>query len=763
MFRNQRNHFDESDSTRYNRMTENLESDVTESSKALMQRFGYAGLGIVFTALALTIWNQAGYLSIQSILVESLLLLVGGLYSLFAVTALTNGSEKSTLLLIPAMVSTAVVLFWLWKTMPAFGTDEIAIDYYSAYIFLHGVNPYLPQTTSGVFAAFHVPDYYITPLQNGGTVTALGYPALSFLILLPLSALGVQRPSLVLVFFELGLFLFFIIHYRRQKMGYMIPIVVFSLLAYTEYLFFAAGGVTDIVWVLFTLVGLFFLAEGRAAMGGVFLGLAVSYKQIPIFLLPFIIWFVYRERLGTKKFIIALVGTFVVLNGYFIAAQPQSWLNGVLSPETSPLIGIGVGLSQLSFTGLYFIPPWYFELSLALVFLGCFAVYVHRYDTFKWAFFVFPAIVLLLNFRVLDNYIMYWPLFGIAVLPLLLRHDSMRRNELRTVKPGSAKIGLVMFTIILLSTSLVLGAIIVHNTTAEGITVDKISGLSDPFQIPNYVTEMNVTLSYEGPLQETSVNFRVFTNGSIENANGLLWTALENNTISSGETKSFSIIPLTSVDLLPVHTEFDVVAYSGQSQGNLVDVVQQNSTVLISNPGFAYFDPSSMSFPGWQTSLSDTKSFIEPTFSPNGVALDIVPQGAGVWSSAQISQSIDLNALADLNATLNYNVTSAGSIQSEVSESGWPVQMVGVEFAFNGALQQIWLGYNSSVPSRIYTPNADLVVILSNQSTVSLRFVLQIAREMQWSTNDVQLILVVASQISKSPMAATFSDFTISS
>ena len=126
-------------------------SPVDPRSRDLCRRIGVAGLGIVFSALALTIWNQSGYLGIGNVIVESYLLFVAAFYSMLSVIPPPRWRGGSLLVMLPAFVSTAIVLFWLWKGMPAFGTDELAIDYFSAYAFLHEVNHYLSQSVSGAF------------------------------------------------------------------------------------------------------------------------------------------------------------------------------------------------------------------------------------------------------------------------------------------------------------------------------------------------------------------------------------------------------------------------------------------------------------------------------------------------------------------------------------------------------------------------------------------------------------------------------------
>ena len=56
-------------------------------------------------------------------------------------------------------------------------TDEFLIDLYSAMQFMHGLNPYNPATTAGVFLYFKSfnMDLNVTPTMYGKDITILGY------------------------------------------------------------------------------------------------------------------------------------------------------------------------------------------------------------------------------------------------------------------------------------------------------------------------------------------------------------------------------------------------------------------------------------------------------------------------------------------------------------------------------------------------------------------------------------------------------------
>ena len=88
------------------------------------------------------------------------------------------------------LIMLASFLFWAYFQIlqnPAYGTDEMAFDQYSAQLFLHGVNPYL-HSMAPSFNLFQVNPNSYTWMVSGKPVTSLSYPALAFLLYIPFMA-----------------------------------------------------------------------------------------------------------------------------------------------------------------------------------------------------------------------------------------------------------------------------------------------------------------------------------------------------------------------------------------------------------------------------------------------------------------------------------------------------------------------------------------------------------------------------------------------
>ncbi|HLN18253.1 MAG TPA: hypothetical protein VK277_16050 [Acidimicrobiales bacterium] len=356
----------------------------------------------------------------------SLAVVVLGLWGLGTVLASWYPGEVDPRLATALAWATLAIIvgaFFLWSylqvvAVPAYGTDEIAFDQFAAQLLLHGHNPYT-HSMAPAFSLFHVsPDGY-TFLLNGRPVTSLSYPALSFLAYLPFLWLGWSTQVAVavnVIAWALGIVLTFVLLPKELR---PLAIVVGSLSVYIGY---AVGGVTDALFVPL-LVGAvyawdrFATTRGPLAWRGpILLGLAMAVKQTPWLLLPFLAAGVGLEarrrstvedgwRVAGGYVAIALLA-FLVPNLPFILANPHAWLTGVFTPIASHTVPAGQGLVGLSlYLGLGGGSLAAYTVTLVVVFVVLFFVYLVTYPALKvWAV-ALPAVVLFFSARSFGSYL----------------------------------------------------------------------------------------------------------------------------------------------------------------------------------------------------------------------------------------------------------------------------------------------------------------------------------------------------------------------
>ena len=308
------------------------------------------------------------------------------------------------------------VIQWLYD--PSYGTDAVAFDQYAAMLALHGSNPYV-HSMAPSFAMFHVPAIFHTYRLDGTTVDALSYPAGSFLPYLPLLAAGVtvQAANIVDLAFWIGAMVL-LWRLLPREIGWAAGVIG----AATVYVGFIIGGLNDALFVPFVLVAAYRwdrfvdpdVSWWRRWAGPLALGAAMSVKQTPWFLAPYLLvalWLEARARgLRPGPVVLRYAGAagavFLSVNLPYVLADPRAWATGALVPFLDPTIPDGQGLINLAvFHGIGGGDlRWYTLLGMGFVLLGLAALAL-RYDALKRAWVPLVALSFYLPTRSFGSYL----------------------------------------------------------------------------------------------------------------------------------------------------------------------------------------------------------------------------------------------------------------------------------------------------------------------------------------------------------------------
>jgi uncharacterized membrane protein len=370
-------------------------------------------------------FRLAGYLTFGTWLAIPVVLL--GLTGLLAmVTAwLPRGTlsgqrlrQLDLVVLVAVVIALGLWCYFQIYIAPDYGTDEVAFDQYAAQLALHGINPYL-HSMAAAFPLFHVSPNGYTFLLDGRPVTKLSYPALAFEQYLPLLAMGIKTQAAVwtdVAAWALGAAVLYMV--LPRKLAPLAAIVV-SLDVFTGY---AVGGVTDFLFMPL-LIGAaagwdrFAWTRGPAAWRGpILMGLAMSVKQTPWLIFPFVVAGIVMEsrrlrdgaqglRDGLRYLGIAAVA-FLVPNLPYLLNAPHAWLSGILTPITAQTVPAGQGLVSLSLSlplGGGSLQDY--SAAAVVVFLGLLACYLASYTVLKPAAFLLPSIVLFFATRSFGSYL----------------------------------------------------------------------------------------------------------------------------------------------------------------------------------------------------------------------------------------------------------------------------------------------------------------------------------------------------------------------
>jgi hypothetical protein len=331
---------------------------------------------------------------------------------------------------------------------PGYGTDEIAFDQYAATLGRHGLDPYV-HSMAPSFNLFRVPPDGFTYTLSGVPVTQLSYPALSFLPYIPFLALGWSTQLAVglnVAAWIVSILLLFALLPRRFRAA---ALVLGSLTTYVAY---AVGGVTDVLYVPLLIGAAYrwnrFPAEHgwRKWRGPVLLGLAMSVKQEPWLLLPFLAVAVFLEadaRLGTARrvrvgvtYVAAALAAFALPNLPYLVAGPRAWFRGVLTPFVDHAVPTGQGAIGLSvFLRLGGGSLTAYSVFTVVLLVALLAVFAATYPVLRPLAFLMPCIVLFFAVRSFSSYIVW-------MLPVaLLAAVTSWRDKETAAEPEPSGVG----------------------------------------------------------------------------------------------------------------------------------------------------------------------------------------------------------------------------------------------------------------------------------------------------------------------------------
>jgi len=426
----------------------------------------------------------------------AVLLVLGGTAGvLWALVGVDRCSRHQRRMVGWAMVALALVAFGVWSYFqvvlaPAYGTDEIAFDQYAAQLALHGLNPYL-HSMAPAFSLFHVSPDGATFTLSGAPVTKLSYPALSFLVYLPLLVLGLHAQAAIwlnVAAWGLGTVLLYGLLPLPLAPA---AVVVGSLSLGVAY---AVGGVTGVLFLPLLLGAVlgwdaFGRVRGwRSWRGPVLLGLAMAIKQTPWPVLLFFLVGIAVEanadggaRLAlrrTGQYLLLCAGAFLVPNVLYLVWSPRAWLEGVLAPFSAHLVPAGFGFVALVvYDGLGGGSLSAFTVAAVLTLLALLAVYLVGYRRLKPLAVLLPGVAYLVSDRSFASHVV--ALIPAAVLAAVTVRPAPRivlgERHWRavTLGAGALTVGPLLWALGS-SPPLALQVVSIH-TTGQLATVDRVT------------------------------------------------------------------------------------------------------------------------------------------------------------------------------------------------------------------------------------------------------------------------------------------------
>ena len=322
---------------------------------------------------------------------------------------------------------------------PQYSNDGTSLDTNAAILLVEGHNPYTDSNIINVVREFPVEAYWTTPLRVGQFANRLeypsasdfrsvlatdlkagsapefesrvSYPALSFLTLVPFVWLNIYN---VLAFYLLCYIVLVAIAWKFVRTELRPWILLFSL-ANVSMVISVASGNLDVFNILLIVVA--WLLRERGWWSALFLGLALSSKQISWFFVPFyaiMIWRQYNIMESVRRLSIAAIVA-LLTNLPFILWNFQAWIAGVMAPMADPMFPQGVGIVGLSTTPLLpFFPQLVYNVLELVAMLVVLIWYWRLCEERPEAAMVLAIIPLFFAWRSLSSY------FNCVAFPLFI-------------------------------------------------------------------------------------------------------------------------------------------------------------------------------------------------------------------------------------------------------------------------------------------------------------------------------------------------------
>ena len=707
-------------------------------------KFKYLLLGVVYSIVPFGTLYTISYLNLAAI-INGWLLFITGIICILYFLIFPENKKFINMVTFAGLIFITVQFFLVIANLYGNATtDEIIIETYAAKIFLQGKDPYVNSNMVEVFK--FITPIFGTPMLNGNNVYFLLYPGMSVLAFVPFVYLNLPDYT-ALYFFSILLLLFTVIYLKKNNMADNIPYLTLIVAMDIAFVALSLSGSTDVIFMFF--MTLSYIYRKNTKFSGAMYGLAISAKQLPIIALPFMLYLIYREKGKSMKhivfFILGAIFTFLLTNLPFILMQPHDWMRNMIEAEFQPIIGIGVGFSEIAFAGFVNIPSKVFTILFLTTALICMLVYIRFYDRIKYALFVFPAIIFLFNFRLLTTYIFDWIILDLLAYvdfykekeQTRLLNPSQQRNtysisslDLKKLKSFIKKNSSFLLVLIIIFAGGA-SAVVYESMQLSGthiFVINSVSNVSDPIDVSGYITSMDVSITYNpasGMNLSSPVFFRIIPSTSTgSNFNSLIWRS--NHNINYG-MNNVTITPTIALYFLPDNSNFRIQAYYNfQSLFYSSGTVSLKQNTTFPNYGMMYptYTPSNP-YPGWTLNQGEKQfSYILKNglnVTGNGANMSLI-NSAGTSSMKLTDEPANLTYLSTNNKILRFdgNYTGEGTILSIKSGIVTPVLFYGINITFNNTFS-IFVGFNSTAKNTSVYDSINSIYIITSNFTINFR------------------------------------------
>ena len=252
--------------------------------------------------------------------------------------------------------------------------DAVTAPHRAAELLLRGEDPYRTFDLPQALAEFGLDPQLVTHYADGSVMHVYNYPALSFLVVAPFVASGLDDIRWIYLAELVALVLVVRGTVREPWQPFVVALVIASSLVLRQGVL--AG--VDPTWGVLAAIAWLFIDARR--LSPILLGLAVADRQTAWLLVPFYlvaVWSAYGRSEASRRAAIALVVA-LVPNVPFLVDAPAAFVASVLAP-LGDLPADGVGLVRFALAGALPQLPRAVWSALSAVSLAALVVVFWRY------------------------------------------------------------------------------------------------------------------------------------------------------------------------------------------------------------------------------------------------------------------------------------------------------------------------------------------------------------------------------------------------
>ena len=154
-------------------------------------------------------------------------------------------------------------------------------------------------------------------------------------------------------------------------------------------------------------------------LSALFMGLAISMKQLAWFFLIFYIILILRT-MGLRKLLgvmVIIAGVFLAINLPFILNDPKLWITSIFAPVTDNLFQLGVGIVSFVTAGIIEIQSPLIFAVMEITILVCAVIwYLYYCPRYPYTGLILALIPLFFAWRSLPAYFLYVDIIILAVI-----------------------------------------------------------------------------------------------------------------------------------------------------------------------------------------------------------------------------------------------------------------------------------------------------------------------------------------------------------